>query len=424
MRATAASEIMPAANSELTLTVVIPALNEEGGIRDVLDRTLRMRGQLRMAGVDRLEIIVVDDGSTDGTAPAVEGNPEVRLVKHGRNRGYGAAIKTGFGVARGQLLAFLDADSTYPPECLVSLCRAAIQESADVVVGSRRSGVKSSMPWVRRIGNLLWSTLLSLLGAPVQDPASGMRVLWKSSLRRLYPLPDGLNFTPVMSTRAVHEGLKVLEIGIPYHERSGRSKLNVVHDGCRFLNTIVWTVLEYNPARVLELVGSVALAVSVAIGTGLVIARLAGITQLQAWGVFAVCSGLVLGVGGVGVFALGISFNYLVALFHHHPIRQTGLLGVRLERHFGKTGSLLLILGLAIAAASLALGLQGWDEKRLWLWLLGAALFQLVGVQLILFRILVKVLSELNDREARVGEDLNPVPDCASVIPKEPALPV
>jgi hypothetical protein len=70
-------------------------------------------------------------------------------------------------------------------------------------------------------------------------------------LARIYPLPDGLNLTPVMSTRAVHEGIQMAEVPIPYSERLGRSKLSVVHDGSLFLRSMVWTVLSYNPVRIL-----------------------------------------------------------------------------------------------------------------------------------------------------------------------------
>ena len=100
----------------LTLSVVIPALNEEDGIADIVHRVLGTREALRAVGVTGLEVIVVDDGSDDGTAAIVESIEGAQLVRHPVNQGYGAAIKTGFGRARGELLAFLDADSTYPPE--------------------------------------------------------------------------------------------------------------------------------------------------------------------------------------------------------------------------------------------------------------------------------------------------------------------
>jgi glycosyltransferase involved in cell wall biosynthesis len=395
----------------VTLSVVIPALNEEDGISGILRQVLATRDALEAAGVSALEVIVVDDGSVDATARIVEETPGVKLIRHPVNRGYGAAIKSGFRGATGELLAFLDADSTYPPECLPGLCAVAIRENADVVIGSRRSGTETGMPLIRRIGNLFWSSLLSLIGSEkVQDPASGMRVVWRRCLPQIYPLPDGLNFTPVMSTRSLHEGLKVVEVPIPYRERSGRSKLSVVRDGVRFLYTIVWTALQYNPARILELAGFCALAASGTIGLLLIAARLRGITELGPWGVFAVFVSLILAVGGASVFSLGISFNYLVALSHRKPIRQKlfieKIVGVSPERNFGRIGLGMALLGAALGLVSLILGLRGWEITRLWLWQLGSALFLLAGVQFILFWLLIRVMNTLRHRDEYIDYDL------------------
>ena len=393
----------------VTLSVVIPALNEEDGIGAIIDRIAAVKPALREAGVAHLEIVVVDDGSTDGTAEIAARHPAARLVRHPANRGYGAAIKTGFAHARGQLLAFTDADGTYPPERFPELCRAALKQSADVVVGSRRSGAESEMPRVRRVGNFIWSNLVSLLGNQrVADPASGMRVMTRQALTRLQPLPDGLNFTPVMSTRAAHEGLRVVEIPIPYRERVGRSKLSVVRDGTRFLKTILWTSLEYNPVRLMGLVGLAALAVALVIGLALVSMRLSGVTQLGSWGVFSVFSALVLSVAGVSIFSLGATFNYLVSLFHKRPIQQ-GMFGrplfdPPLDRHFGWLGLLAGVGGLAVASGTVALGMQGWEVSRLWLWLVGSALLVLVGLQLVVSWIVMRVLEELSERGERDGE--------------------
>ena len=397
-----------------TLSVIIPALNEEDGIAGILNGLLSTRKDLEAVGVADLELIVVDDGSRDATAEVAESIPGVRVVRHDVNRGYGAAIKTGFRHATGELLAFLDADSTYPPQYLAGLCKAALKGGADIAIGSRRSGAESNMPLIRRLGNLIWSSLLTLLGnTRVEDPASGMRVLWRHCLQDLYPLPDGLNFTPVMSARSLHERLTVVELPIKYCERSGRSKLSVVRDGFRFLATIVWTVLEYNPARVLELGGTAALGMAAAIGLSLIGARLNGITELHAWGVLAVYLSLVLAVGGVSAFALGVAFNHLVALFHRRPIQQTHLAAslVRgpLENHFGWITLILMALGTGVGACSIVLALQGWEMTRLWLWLLGSALFLLSGLQLALFSMLIRVLDGLNQRAERIGRDLKGV---------------
>lgn len=402
------------------LSVIIPAYNEMDGIGRVIDRVLAVRPGLCRVGVDDLELIVVDDGSCDATAQIVGQYPGVRLICHPTNCGYGAAIKTGFRQATGNLLAFLDADGTYPPECLPELCRAAMDLPADLVIGSRMSGRASRMPLVRRVGNGFFAGLLSVLtAARVADSASGMRVIRPEVLPALYPLPDGLNFTPVMSTRALHENLRVAEVPIPYEERLGRSKLSVIRDGRRFLSSILWTALAYNPVRVLGLAGGAGIGVAGLIGLGLVAARLSGITTLDAWGAFAVFAALVLAVAGVSIFSLGATFNYLVSLFHSpngrpdnggRPIRQ-GLFGrplfnPSLDHHFGWLGLLAMAGGALLAAACMALGVNGWPVTRLWLYLLGSAMFFLVGLQLLISWIIMRVLDELNQRERRCEQDL------------------
>jgi len=394
----------------VTLSMVIPALNEEDGITNIMERVLAVQPALSEAGVENLELIVVDDGSTDQTAEIVRACQGVVLVRHPTNLGYGAALKSGFRVAKGQILGFLDADGTYPPEYLPQLC-TAILEGADVVVGSRRSGASSEMPAVRRLGNFIWSNLLSgLAGRRVVDPASGMRVFRKEALEYIYPLPDGLNFTPVMSTRTAHEELKVVELPIPYKERVGRSKLSVVRDGVRFLQTILWTALNYNPVRILGSLGF-GLFVFAAILAGILVGmRLAGITTLGPWGVFATFTAVVFGIAGVNLFALGVTFNYLVSLFHKRPIRQ-GLFGrplfkTPLDQHFWWIGLLMLMGGLVLGAVSLALALQGWPIERLWLYLLAGTMLILVGLQLVIFWLIVRVLDELSKREIQIRSEI------------------
>jgi len=392
------------------LSVIIPAWNEEDGIAAIMERVLDVGPALQEAGVGELELIVVDDGSSDRTAQVVQSCHGARLLCHETNRGYGAALKTGFHAARGDLLAFLDADGTYPPERFPALCREALQ-GAELVVGSRRSGADSQMPLVRRAGNLLWSSLVTLVaGQRVIDPASGMRVFHRRALARLYPLPDGLNFTPVMSTRAVHEGLRLREIPIPYTERIGRSKLSVVDDGMRFLRTIIWTALTYNPVRILGGLAVAMIALAGILGAALVAMRVAGITTLGPWGVLAAFAAVVLAIAGIDVFALGATFNYLVSLFYSRPVRQ-GLFGepifdVPLDRHFWWMGLLAVVAGLSFGVASLGLALNAWPIQRLWLYLLAGTMLVLVGTQLVIFWVIARVLEELSQRDAAVEADL------------------
>jgi hypothetical protein len=398
-------------NNMTTLSVVIPAYNEEDGIAEIAERVLAIRSDLTRAGVDDLELIVVDDGSSDRTVEIASAIDGVHLIRHPQNKGYGGALKTGFGQAKGELIGFLDADGTYPPEYFPKLCKKALNGS-ELVVGSRRSGEDSQMPRTRRLGNFIWSSLLSMLGnRRVQDPASGMRVFRREIIERLYPLPDGLNLTPVMSTRAVHERIDVAEVPIPYSERLGSSKLSVVHDGTLFLQSIIWTALTYNPVRILGLIGLAGVGVALMILLGLVIARISGITTLGTWGVAAVFTALVTSVVGVSVFALGVTFNYMVSIFHKRPIRQ-GLFGKPifkkkpLNHHFGWMGLLGVVTGSVMGVASLSLGFGGWPIERLWLYLLGSAMLALVGMQLLIYWILLRVLEELGQREMLTKKDM------------------
>ncbi len=358
-----------------------------------------------------LEFIIVDDGSHDRTVACVSNYPGVRLIQHARNRGYGAAIKTGFRHASGEYLAFLDADGTYPPEKLLELLRAAIKQKADLVVGSRMSGTKTEMPLTRRVGNFAYARLLSLIGnVAVRDTASGMRVLRRDALQCLYPLPDGLEFTPAMSTRAIHENLRIVEVPIPYAERVGHSKLSVVRDGLRFTNAIVWTALEYNPVRILGLSSLVLLGIAAAIGIYLAALRLRGVTTLDAWQVYAVFLGTVLSVVGMSLFLLGAMFNYLVALFHKRPVRQ-GLFGKpifnpSLDHHFGWLGLAGMGTGTAVSLGTFGLSLNGWEIARLWFYQFGSAILIILGLQLCLAWIVMRVLDELAHREGSAQRDL------------------
>lgn len=392
------------------LSVVIPALNEENGIADIIERVLSIKDSLKQSGVSDLELIVVDDGSTDRTPEIIASYPDVVLVQHPVNKGYGAAIKTGFRQARGNLLAFLDADGTYPPEYFPNLCRPILEEGADLVIGSRMAGSDSEMPPVRRIGNTIFATLVSIISnRRVTDSASGQRVLRSEVLPALYPLPDGLNFTPVMSTRAMHEHINVVEVPIPYKERVGRSKLSVVHDGMRFLNSILITALTYNPTRIFGLIGASLVGLGILSSFWRTLRRSPARREdslLVSWFV-----GLVLSAAGVNIFSVGTLFNYIVSLFHKRPVRQ-GLFGrpifsKPLERYFGwlglgsaATGGLMYTLYITFR----------WNKPRNevapWFVPASSTILVLTGLQLIASWLLTIVLSELTSRETKAETDL------------------
>lgn len=394
-----------------TLSIVIPAYNEEDGIAEVIHRVLAVKENLVNVGVHNMELIVVDDGSEDKTAQITSGMDDVKLIRHPRNLGYGAALKTGFSQSKGELIGFLDADGTYPPEYFPQLCKEIIK-GGELVIGSRMAGEGSDMPLVRRIGNRFFAGMISLLGRQrVTDSASGMRVFKREVLKKLYPLPDGLNLTPIMSTRAIHENIKLVEIPIPYSERVGPSKLNALRDGSVYLQTITWTVLTYNPVRVLGIIGMSCMAIAGAVGASIIVARLSGVTYLGHWGVAALFAGLLSGVIGISLISLGVTFNYLVSIFCKEPINQ-GFLGLSLfsnsfDRQFWWMGSLALVGGIGVAMVSLFLGVKGWEITRLWFYLLGSAMMILVGVQLVISWIILRVLDDLGQREILAERDMD-----------------
>src|SRR4051812_5064174 len=161
---TTAATTAPASPTPLdspTLTIVIPALNEEESIGSTIQRCLDARDHIcRVGAVKEIEVIVVSDGSTDRTAPIAQEfadrDSRVRLIVFEKNRGYGAAIKAGFEMGVGDLVSFLDADGTCDPNYFGPLCRVLQRERASVALGSRMQP-GNHMPRIRRLGNTLYA---------------------------------------------------------------------------------------------------------------------------------------------------------------------------------------------------------------------------------------------------------------------------
>ena len=250
----------------MKLLIAIPALNEEDSIQSIIARSLAARDNIiTHSPVDDVDVTVVSDGSTDRTVElAGQYRDRINLIVFDKNRGYGAAIKEAWKQSDAEMLGFLDADGTCDPNFFSELCSTLEKEKADVALGCRLNG-QSRMPLIRRLGNVLFAVLLRIFSSSrVRDTASGMRVVRRESLKKLFPLPDGLQFTPAMSARALlSEGVRVAEIDMPYHERQGESKLRVGKDGLRFLRVILEAAFLYRPARPLGILGLLSLAAAI-----------------------------------------------------------------------------------------------------------------------------------------------------------------
>ncbi len=341
-----------------TLTLVIPALNEEEAIAQTVARCRAARETIRRA-VPGLEtqIVVVSDGSSDGTVALAESFPDVDVLVFERNRGYGAAIKTGFEYGRGDLVGFLDADGTCDPEFLADLCRAVVK-GADVALGSRM-GPDSQMPKIRRLGNTIFATILSVLSKrSVGDSASGMRVIRRDALARLEPLPDGLHYTPAMSARALmRDDLTIVELPMSYSERLGRSKLSVAKDGVRFLEVILATVLALRPARLL-LVGVPVAVTATALGW-LPVMHYLRFGSLEEWMIYRLLlSSLCAAVAAHLAFGAAVA-EKVAALADHRRPASSGVTGLLRPLFSPRTSVLMSIVLIALAVV---VTVPGWRE--------------------------------------------------------------
>jgi hypothetical protein len=213
-----------------------------------------------------------------------------------------------------------------------------------------------------------------------------------------------------MTTRALNEDIKIVEVPIAYAERIGRSKLSVVRDGVRFTNTIVWTTMTYRPVRVWGGIGLALGGVAAVIAAVLVLDLAMGGTLLSGYAPFAAFLMLVLGVLGASIFSFGVMFSYLVAIFTQKPVRR-GMFGriifdPPLDYYFGRIGGVAAIGGAVISGIGLALLATGWGLAQLWVWLVLGALLIVVGAQLGMSYLVIRVLEELARRDASAQRDL------------------
>jgi dolichol-phosphate mannosyltransferase len=188
-----------------TISVIVPVYNETGTMRELLAR-------LREAPF-RKEIIVVDDCSTDGTEGILAGERDIILVRHGRNRGKGAAIRTGISRASGEIIIIQDADLEYDPNEIPKVVAPIIEGRTDVAYGSRfMRGLPKDMPFPNKIANLILAwTVRVLYRYPLSDEATCYKAFRSSVLKSMTLRCERFEFCPEVTAKALRAGRRIVE---------------------------------------------------------------------------------------------------------------------------------------------------------------------------------------------------------------------
>lgn len=231
----------------LTVSVIIPCFNEESAIESSVAAV-----SAALARIEQHEIIVVDDGSTDGSAAVLARLqphfPMLRIITHEQNRGYGAALKTGIRRARGELIAITDADGTYPNERLAELIDLC--HDRDMVVGAR-TGANVAYSRLRAFPKLFLRAWVSWIAKrQVPDINSGMRVFRRDVVSKFFGiLPDSFSFTITITLAMLTTSHLVDFVPIDYAARVGNSKIQPIRDTLRFIKIILRTGIYFAPMR-------------------------------------------------------------------------------------------------------------------------------------------------------------------------------
>ena len=225
----------------MKLSVVIPVYNEAATIEQIVEA-------VRRVPIDK-EVILVDDGSADGTREKVAElarAPGVRALFHETNRGKGAALRTGFQAACGEIVIVQDADLEYDPAEYPRLIRPIVDGRADVVFGSRFVGGESHrvLYFWHRVGNTLLTLLSNMLtNMNLTDMETCYKVFRREVIQDIRIEEDRFGFEPEIAAKVARKGCRVYEVGISYHGRTYEEGKKIGwRDGLR----AIWCILKYN----------------------------------------------------------------------------------------------------------------------------------------------------------------------------------
>jgi len=230
------------------LSIIIPAYNEEKAIKE----TLQSIEKLTKVNPN-MEVIFVDDGSTDHTQQFLGSlkNKQITIIVHKKNKGYGAALKSGIKCASFENVGIIDADGSYPIKKIPELYEKYILENADMAIGSRVGDVVK-IGILRRFPKFILRKLAEYLSEEeIPDLNSGLRVIKKNLLlKSLKYLPQGFSFTTTLTLFFLSNNHKITYFPVNYYKRKGKSKIKPVRDTLNFFQLILRTVMFFNPLKI------------------------------------------------------------------------------------------------------------------------------------------------------------------------------
>jgi|tagenome__1003787_1003787.scaffolds.fasta_scaffold20892925_2 glycosyltransferase involved in cell wall biosynthesis len=368
---------------ELTVSVVIPCLNEAGNIEACVTRA---RAVLEDHGIPG-EVVVADNDSDDDSA-AIAAAAGARVV-HEPRRGYGSAYLAGFAAARGRYIVMADADLTYDfgeiPRFVEQL-----EAGAQLVMGDRMDNIHpGAMPWLHRyVGNPVLTRVLNVFfRTGVSDAHCGMRGLRRDILPILDLRTIGMEFASEMVIRASKEHLDIREFPIEYHPRGGESKLSSFRDGWRHLRFL----LVHSPTYLFLVPGGLLAALGVLVS-------IVSLTQVEIfgreWQLHSMIGGALLIIVGSQVVSLGLCAHAYATYFMNEkdPWFDRMRARFRLEHGLLLGGTIFLagaVIGLVIVGVWIHRGFGQLSEERL---MILAATLVIVGVQIFFSSFLLSIL--------------------------------
>ncbi len=231
------------APGDVEVSVIIPCLNERDSIGICVDKAQESLKNMGVKG----EIIVVDNGSTDGSAQVAEEKGARVFIQ--KIKGYGSALRRGFEEAKGQFLIMADGDDTYDLRDIPRFIKPLKENNCDFVIGSRLDGniLPKAMTFTHRyIGNPVLSGMLRLFfGGNIPDSQCGMRSMTRTVYRKMQFRTLGMEFASEMIIQALQQNLKILSLPISYFPRKGESKLDGWRDAWRHVRFMVLFAPEY-----------------------------------------------------------------------------------------------------------------------------------------------------------------------------------